>query len=744
MPKKTKNPPPESPARPNPPVGQKITDTLELNYMPYAMSVIVSRAISEIDGFKPSHRKLLYTMFKMGLLTGNRIKSADVVGQTMRLNPHGDAAIYETLVRLTRGNQALLHPFIDSKGNFGKQYSRDMAYAASRYTEVKLDGVCAEIFKDIDRDSVDFRDNYNGTMKEPALLPTTFPNVLVTPGQGIAVGMASSLCGFSLTEVCNAAIAYIKNKNANLLEIISGPDFSTGGEFIYNEKEMAQIFETGRGSFKLRAKWAFDKKNSIIEITEIPYTTTIEAIIDKIVLLVKQGKVRDINDVRDETDLNGLKIAVDIKKSANPEHIMRRLFASTTLTDSFSCNFNILINGSPKTLGVKAILEEWLIFRRGCLSRKLRFDLAKHEERLHLLAGLAKILLDIDRAVAIIRQTEEDKEVIPNLMAGFGIDRLQAEFIAEIKLRNLNKEYLLGKTGELDDLKKEIERIKEILADEKKIDNIIITELKEVAKKYGKPRKTSIIYEIGEDAVPDDALINDYQLKLFLTDHGYLKKIPLTSLRSSGEQYLKDNDVIVQELEAANKSELLLFSNRCAVYKMKTYDLPDCKASALGEFMGNTLGLAADERIIYALAVTDYSGYLIFGFANGKAAKVELSCYETKTNRKKLINAYSDKSELVCAAFAAEDRDMVALRDYDKAVLFNTALISPVTTKNSGGVQVLTLKKKSAMTAVIGADRFISGEPEFYRTTKIPSSGHFMSESDKNANNLPTQISLKI
>ncbi len=740
MPKKEK---PKKEIVYNPPISQKITDTLELNYMPYTMKVIVSRAIPEIDGFKPSHRKLLYTMYKMGLLTGGRVKSADVVGQTMRLNPHGDGAIYETLVRLTRGNDTLIHPFIDSKGNFGKHYSRDMAYAASRYTEVKLDSICTEVFRDIDKNTVDFCDNYNGTMKEPMLLPTVFPNVLVTPNQGIAVGMASSICSFNLQEICTATVSYIKNKNIDLLSVLSAPDFSTGGELVYSEKELRQIYETGRGSFKLRAKWSYDSKNGIIEITEIPYTTTIEMIIDKIASLVKQGKIKDINDVRDETDLKGLKIAVDIKKSANPELVMHRLFNQTTLTDSFACNFNVLINGAPKTLGIKSILDEWLIFRRKSIQNKLNYELSGLNAKLHLLNGLSKILLDIDKAISIIRNTEEDKLVIPNLVKGFGIDEIQAEFIAEIKLRNLNKEYLLGKVNELDSIKKSIESIKDILANESKIDDIIVSELKEIGRKYGKPRRTQIVYELESEAIPADVLIEDYALKLFLTEHGYLKKVSLASLRSSGDHYLKDDDKILQEVETANKSELLFFSDRQNVYKMKTYEISDTKVSNLGEYLGNTLELADNEKIVYMLPVTEYTGYMIFGFDNGKIAKVALLSYATKTNRKKLVNAYSDKAKAVYIGYIKEDVDFVVLRDFDKATLFNSALITAVTSKNSTGVQVFTLKKKSAVSKIMPAGEFVSSDIEYYRTDKIPSAGHFISDEDKSSNKLPMQISMK-
>lgn len=723
-------------------IEQEIADTLETNYMPYAMSVIVSRAIPEIDGFKPSHRKLLYTMYTMGLIKGARTKSANIVGQTMKLNPHGDQAIYETMVRLTRGNETLLHPFIDSKGNFGKQYSRDMAYAASRYTEAKLDDICVEIFRDIEKNNVDFIDNYDGKLKEPMLLPTTFPNILVTPNQGIAVGMASSICSFNLKEVCAATIAYIKNRDVDLLNLISAPDFSTGGEFIYNEKELSNIYETGRGSFKLRAKWRFDKKNSLIEIIEIPYTTTIEAIIDKIIANVKSGKLKDVNDVRDETDLNGLKITIDIKKTANPEMLMHKLFAQTTLMDTFSCNFNALINGKPRTMGIREILEEWLSFRIGCISRKLSYDLQKNKEKQHLLEGLSKIILDIDRAIKIVRETEDDKMVIPNLMGGFNIDRIQAEFVAEIKLRNLNKEYMMSRINELDSLKSEIERLKEILNDEAKIKDIISAELKEIAKKYGKPRKTEIIYEIENVVLTNDDFIDDYGLKIFLTEHGYFKKISLVSLRSSGEQYLKEEDKIIQEVEATNKSELLLFSDKNNVYKVKAHEMPDSKASSMGDYLTNILKLDDGEKIIYIAATTDFAGYMIFGFENGKVAKVTMESYATKTNRKKLVNAYSNKSKLIFAEYVKEDKDYIALRDTDKATLFNTSLISAVSAKNSNGIQVLTLKRNSVMSKMMDAEKFNGVDNNYYRTEKIPSTGHFLTEKDKIENDMPTQLKL--
>ncbi|MCL2698755.1 MAG: topoisomerase IV [Defluviitaleaceae bacterium] len=692
--------------------------------MPYAMSVIISRAIPEIDGLKPSHRKLLYTMYKMGLLTGGRVKSADVVGQTMRLNPHGDGPIYETMVRLTRGYDALLHPLVDSKGNFGKHYSRDMAFAASRYTEVKLDAICAELFKNIDRDAVDFIDNYNATTKEPALLPTTFPNVLVSPNQGIAVGMASSICSFNLQEVCAATIALIKNPEANLMEYLKAPDFATGGELLYDEKEIETIYATGRGGFKLRAKYRYDKKNSCIEVYEIPYTTSVEAIIDKLAALVKSGKVKEITDVRDETDLGGLKLTVDIRRSADPDMLMRRLYSLTPLSDSFSANFNVLIDSRPRTVGVRELLTEWVRFRVGCLRRQFKYDVAKKREKLHLLEGLAKVLLDIDKAIRIIRHTEAESLVIPNLCSGFGIDEPQAEYIADIKLRNLNREYLLNRVSEHDALKAEISELEALLADEDKIKAYICGELRTVSKKYGKPRRTDIVTE--DEAPPVTEFIEDYGIRLYLTDHNYFKKIPLAALRTSPEQNLKDDDFIAQEIETPNRADVLFFSDKHAVYKCKAHELADCKASGLGEYLSNMLGLDENERIISMAATADYSGYMLFAFANGKMAKVAMSGYATKVNRKKLVNAYSDKSPPVYSAQLPEDGDYAALRDKDKAMLFNTALVPTMTTKNASGIQIFTLKRNSKLTAVMPAAEFAAPDAEYYRISKVPSTGHFL------------------
>lgn len=711
-------------------IKQKIPDTLESNYMPYAMSVIVSRAIPEIDGFKPSHRKLLFTMYKMGLLSGNRTKSANVVGQTMKLNPHGDQAIYETLVRLTRGNGALLHPFIDSKGNFGRQYSRDMAYAAPRYTEVKLDKICSELFESLDKDAVDFVDNYDGTIKEPRLLPTRYPNLIVNANQGIAVGMASNICSFNLREICEATIEYMKDENVDLTAMIKAPDFPTGGQLIYNEREMAQIYSTGRGSFRVRAKYKYDKANNCIEIYEVPYTTTAEAIIDAIIDRVKDGKIKDITDVRDETDLNGLKITLDLRRNTEPETLMNKLFKLTTLEDSFSCNFNILVNGAPRVMGIREILREWLVFRGGCIKRQTLFDIQRKSERLHLLEGLGKILLDIDKAIAIIRGTEQDVLVIPNLMEGFDIDQLQAEYIAEIKLRNLNKEYILNKTGEIDNLRKEIEDLKDIYGSDKRVKKIIAKQLGEIAKKYGQDRCTEIIHEEQVTTVTEEHFIEEYNLKLFLTQHNYLKKIPLVSLRSNPEQKLKEEDVILQEVETKNKSDLLLFSDKANVYKLKTYEIEDCKASSLGEYLTNILEMDEGERILYIAATEDYSGQMLFGFENGKMAKIEMESYATKTNRKKLVNAYSSESALIFIQFIQNDLELVAFSSINKVLVFNTAAINSKTTKNSIGVQVLKEKKGSTMTSIKLVPEAGIKNLDYYRTQNIPAVGCYLREED--------------
>jgi DNA gyrase subunit A len=723
-------------------IEQKIIETLEKNYMPYAMSVIVSRAIPEIDGFKPSHRKLLYTMYKMGLLTGGRTKSANIVGQTMKLNPHGDGPIYETMVRLTKSNGALLHPYIDSKGNFGKQYSKDMKYAAPRYTEAKLDKICEELFRDLDKNTVEFVDNYDGTMKEPTLLPTTFPNILVNPNQGIAVGMASNICSFNLKEVCEATIEYIQDEEVDIGKYLKAPDFSTGGQLIYNEKEMAEIYKTGKGSFKLRASYKYDRENSCIEIYEIPYTTTTEAIIDAIIDLVKGGKIKDITDVRDETDLEGLKITIDIRKNADPDALMNKLYKLTPLQDSFSCNFNILINGRPKVMGVKAILREWTDFRINCIKRQLLFDIDRKSEKLHLLYGLRKILLDIDKAIRIIRETELESEVVPNLMKGFGIDQVQAEYIAEIKLRNLNREYILNRVDEVGSLEKEINELKETYSDEGKIKKIIIKQLKEVAKKYEQPRRTQIVYDDEIEEITPDLLIEDYNLKLFLTEQNYLKKIALTSLRANPEHKLKDDDRIIQEVETHNKADLLLFSSKQTVYKLKIYEINDCKASSLGEYLPNLLEMDEDEKILYMVATDDYKGYLLFSFENGKVAKIDLASYATKTNRKKLANAYSDLSPLVNIMHIIEDMDLVAFSSINKALVFNTSAINSKTTRNSQGVQVLKSKKGSIMTAVKPLSQVNFKDPDYYRTQNIPAVGCYIKSEDEEDKQLKLDIDI--
>ncbi len=709
---------------------QKIVDTLEQNYMPYAMSVIVSRAIPEIDGFKPSHRKLLYTMYRMGLLSGNRTKSANVVGQTMKLNPHGDMSIYETMVRLTRGNAALLHSFIDSKGNFGKYYSRDMKYAAPRYTEVKLDRICEEIFRNIDKNAVNFTDNYDGTMKEPVLLPTSFPNVLVSANQGIAVGMASSICSFNLAEICETVSEYIKKKEIDIFQYLKAPDFSSGGQIIYKEKELREIYETGRGSFKLRAKYRFDKKNNCVEIYEIPYTTTTELIIDAIAELVKKGSIKEINDVRDETDLGGLKLTLEIKKSADPDVLMKKLYRFTSLEDSFNCNFNILIDGHPRVMGVKQILNEWLEFRINCIKRHTLFDIEKKEEKLHLLIGLRKILLDVDRAIKIIRGTEKEENVIPNLMEGFDIDRAQAEFIAEIKLRNLNREYIMNRVSEVENLQEEIKNLKSIYASEKRIKGIIVRELGIIAKKYGQPRRTEIVHEDDVEEITVEHLIEDYNLKVFLTRQNYLKKISLISLRGSDEHKFKDDDGIIQELETHNKSDLLLFSNRHVVYKIKLYEIEDCKASSLGEYLINLLDMEKDEKIIHMATTDDYKGFVMFFFQNGKAAKITLESYSTKTNRKKLTNAYSDISPIVRIINLNEDIELVAKSNINKVLVFNTGSVNSKASRDSQGIQVLKSKKGSIMTGVFTLEEIGLLSTDYYKTANIPAVGCYLKDED--------------
>ena len=639
-------------------VEQNITETLETNYMPYAMSVIVSRAIPEIDGFKPSHRKLLYTMYKMGLLTGARTKSANIVGQTMRLNPHGDAAIYDTMVRLSKGYGALLHPFVDSKGNFGKVYSRDMAWAASRYTEAKLAPICAELFRDIDSDTVDFVDNYDNTMKEPALLPTTFPNILVSANQGIAVGMASQLCGFNLGEVCDTTIAFLKNPEVRISETLLAPDFPTGGEILYDARVIEDIYNTGRGGVKVRARWRYDKKENLIEIYEIPYTTTSEAIMDKVAELIKAGKVKEISDMRDETDLSGLKLTIDLKRGADPDKLMQKLFKSTTLQDTASCNFNVLIGGMPRVMGVRELLEEWCAWRTESVKRRVYFVLKKRQDKLHLLKGLKKILLDIDKAIEIIRETEKEADVVPNLMIGFGIDQIQAEYVAEIKLRNINREYILKRVEETASLESEIEDLEDTLARPSRIRKIIVSELEEVRKKYAEPRRTGILYDYAEDADAEEDAIEDYPVTLFLSQQGYFKKITPQSLRMSGEQKFKEDDALSVSVESSNAAELMFFTDRAQVYKTRASDFADGKASLLGDYLPSKLGMDEGESVMGMVLPGDYSGYMLFFFENGKAAKVELSAYKTTSNRRRLTGAYSDKSPLKALLHLREDREI--------------------------------------------------------------------------------------
>ncbi|HOJ09979.1 MAG TPA: DNA topoisomerase (ATP-hydrolyzing) subunit A [Clostridiales bacterium] len=721
-------------------IEQHISNTLEENFMPYAMSVIVSRAIPEIDGFKPSHRKLLYTMFSMGLLTGNRTKSANVVGQTMKLNPHGDMAIYETLVRLSKGYGALIHPFVDSKGNFGKQYSRDMRFAAPRYTEVKLDKISQEIFRELEKNAVDFVDNYDGTLKEPVLLPTTFPNILVNPNQGIAVGMASNICSFNLQEICEATVQYLNNENTDILKYIKAPDFATGGRLIYNERDIREIYETGRGGFKVRGKYRYDKKNSCIEIFEIPYTTTTEAIMDAVIQLVKSGKIKDITDIRDETDLDGLRLTIDIKKNTNADDLMNKLYKLTPLEDTFSCNFNILINGVPRVMGIKTILTEWIAYRINCIKRLTLFDIERKSEKLHLLLGLQKILLDIDKAIRIIRNTEQDSQVIPNLMKAFDIDKVQAEFVAEIKLRNLNKEYILNRVGEIEQLQKEIGELKDIYGSENKIKKIIIKQLTEVTKKYGQPRKTEIIHEEFVEEITEEHFIEDYNVKIFLTEQSYIKKISLVSLRANPEQKLKDDDHIIQEIDARNKDDLLLFSDKTNVYKLKVHELEDLKASVLGEYLTNKLELDEDEKIIYIVATGNYKGYMLFSFENGKTAKIDMNSYATKTNRRKLLNAYSGLSKLIHIMYLENDLELVAYSSIDKVLIFNTACINPKTTRDSQGVQVLKEKKGSWMKEIKTVEQADLSDPEYYRTKNIPAVGCYLKKEDK----LSEQLELKL
>ena len=708
---------------------QAVPETLETNFMPYAMSVIVSRALPEIDGFKPSHRKLLYTMYKMGLLTGARTKSANVVGQTMRLNPHGDAAIYDTLVRLSRGNGSLLMPFVDSKGNFGKVYSRDMAYAAPRYTEVKLDKFCAELFSDIDADAVDFADNYDGTMKEPLLLPTSFPNILVNPNLGIAVGMACQTCGFDLNEVCRTAIERIKNPPHDLLSTLVAPDFPTGGELIYDRAQLEEIYRTGRGSFKVRARWNYQKKDNLIEITEIPYTTTVEAIMDKITELVKGGKIREISDIRDESDKSGLKLTIDLKRGVDAEKLMAKLMKLTPLCDSFSCNFNILIGGMPRVMGVGEILDEWTAWRTECVRRKLFFDLQKKQSKLHLLKGLKKILLDIDRAIAIIRDTEEDSEVIPNLMIGFGIDEQQADFIAEIKLRNINKEHILKRLQEVKDLQDEIDRLEDLLSSKAKLQKYIIRELEDIIKKYPTQRHTQIVYGDQVEEYDESQQIEDYPVRIFLSREGYFKKITPQSLRVSSEQKFKEGDALRQSLEATNKADVIFLTNRCQAYKARLFEFDDSKASVLGDYLPQKLGMDEGESPIFLLLPGDYKGNLISVFENGKAAKVELSAFETKSNRRKLTASLSDKSPVV-ALFHGQPDVEIALYTQSRLLILNTALLQAKTTRSTQGVAVFTLKKNQQVVRAIPLDQAGVENPGRYRTRTLPAAGALTREED--------------
>lgn len=711
-------------------VEQFITETLETNYMPYAMSVILSRAIPEIDGFKPSHRKLLYTMYKMGLLNGPTIKSANIVGRTMQLNPHGDAPIYETMIRLSRGNEALLYPYVQSKGNFGKAYSRNMQYAASRYTEAKLEPIAAELFADIDKDTVDFVDNYDNTMKEPTLFPVTFPSVLVNANLGIAVGMASSICSFNLKEICEATENLIKNPDYDVCDSVKAPDFIGGGQIVYNEAQMREIFRTGRGSFKVRAKYTYDKPNNCIDITEIPPTTTSEAIIDKIIEKVKGGTAREISDVRDETDKKGLKITIDLKRGTDPDKLMKKLFKSTPLEDSFACNFNVLIAGVPRVLGVRDLLLEWIAFRSECVRRRVYFDLSKAKERLHLLEGLQKILLDIDKAIRIIRSTEEESEVVPNLMIGFGIDKIQAEYVAEIKLRHLNREYILKRTKDIENLRADIEDMEDILSSKARIKKIIVSELQDVVKKYDKPRRSEILYaESLEDDEPVEE-IPDYPVHLFFTKDGYFKKITPQSLRMSGEQKLKDGDSVVQTLEATNNTDLLFFTDHCQVYKAKAADFDDTKASVLGDFVPTHLHMDPGESAIYMAVTTDYKGYMLFFFENGKLAKVDLSAYETKTNRKKLIKAYCEKFPLAAIRQITEDCELVVQSTAGRILLLNTGAVSPKTTKDTQGVAVMTLKKGHRLSSVRDYKEGEFVKPARYRTRSLPAAGALLSAED--------------
>ena len=713
-------------------VEQPITDTLETNYMPYAMSVIVSRAIPEIDGFKPSHRKLLYTMYKMGLLTGARTKSANIVGQTMRLNPHGDAAIYDTMVRLSKGYGALLTPFVDSKGNFGKSYSRDMSWAAPRYTEAKLSAICGEIFKDIDSDTVDFVDNYDNTMKEPALLPTTFPNILVSANSGIAVGMASQFCGFNLKEVCDTTVAYLKNPDCDLTETLLAPDFPTGGELIFDTDAIRDIYNTGRGSVRVRAKYRYVKDQNLLEIYEIPYSTTVEAILDKVAELIKAGKAKEISDMRDETDLSGLKLAIDLKRGVDPDKLMAKLYKLTPLEDAFACNFNVLIAGSPKVLGIRQILEEWTAWRTDSVKRRIFFVLGKKKEKLHLLKGLKRILLDIDKAIRIIRETEEEAEVIPNLMIGFGIDQVQAEYVAEIKLRNINKEYILKRTRETDALRDEIDDLEDLLNSPKRVKKVIVEELNAAAKKYGEPRRTSIVYphEITS-YTPEEEQKEEYPVTVFLSREGYFKKITPASLRMNSEQKFKEGDVLRQSFETTSNAEAMFFTDHCQVYKTRLGEFDDAKASVLGDYLPTKLKMDAGENVIFmVLPGADYAGSLLFFYENGKVARIEMKAYQTASNRRKLTGAYSDKSPLACIRRLDEDCELAVYSNEPRCLIFHTALLAPKTTRSAQGVAVMTLKPKYHLETVLLSEETSITNWTRYRVRAIPATGALVKEED--------------
>ena len=713
-------------------VEQPITDTLETNYMPYAMSVIVSRAIPEIDGFKPSHRKLLYTMYKMGLLTGARTKSANIVGQTMRLNPHGDAAIYDTMVRLSKGYGALLTPFVDSKGNFGKSYSRDMSWAAPRYTEAKLSAICGEIFKDIDSDTVDFVDNYDNTMKEPALLPTTFPNILVSANSGIAVGMASQFCGFNLKEVCDTTVAYLKNPDCDLTETLLAPDFPTGGELIFDTDAIRDIYNTGRGSIRVRAKYRYVKDQNLLEIYEIPYSTTVEAILDKVAELIKAGKAKEISDMRDETDLSGLKLAIDLKRGVDPDKLMAKLYKLTPLEDAFACNFNVLIAGSPKVLGIRQILEEWTAWRTDSVKRRIFFVLGKKKEKLHLLKGLKRILLDIDKAIRIIRETEEEAEVIPNLMIGFGIDQIQAEYVAEIKLRNINKEYILKRTRETDALRDEIDDLEDLLNSPKRVKKVIVEELNAAAKKYGEPRRTSIVYphEITS-YTPEEEQKEEYPVTVFLSREGYFKKITPASLRMNSEQKFKEGDVLRQSFETTSNAEAMFFTDHCQVYKTRLGEFDDAKASVLGDYLPTKLKMDAGENVIFmVLPGADYAGSLLFFYENGKVARIEMKAYQTASNRRKLTGAYSDKSPLACIRRLDEDCELAVYSNEPRCLIFHTALLAPKTTRSAQGVAVMTLKPKYHLETVLLSEETSITNRTRYRVRAIPATGALVKEED--------------